>query len=163
MVPRGGWMPWAVSVTRACSRASLVSRARVCSRGCVRPVRSFLTARSLMPAAESHLTLDQRTGAPAPPPIQEADDSTLVEVLVGVMDVHDVHALETEPLETLIKRPQGPVVAEVEDWIESRDAGPGRLPIRTDLITTSVSGPTAISRSARFGTRRRSWMRSGSG
>ena len=57
--------------------------------------------------------------------------------------------------------PTGLTKAKYDSTIEKIKAA-GEFP--TDgSNTTSVSGVTAISRSARFGTRRRSWTSSGSG
>ena len=55
-----------------------------------------------------------------------ARDGVLV-VVVRVVDVQDVDAVETEPLEALLDRAEHPVVAEVEDRIQGRDASPDRL------------------------------------
>ena len=59
-------------------------------------------------------------------------------------------------------RPHGPDEGQVR-LDDREDQGRGGVFPQTDLNTTSVSGVTAISRSARFGTRRRSWKSSGSG
>src|SRR5258708_25455367 len=48
----------------------------------------------------------------------------LIEKVVGVVDVKDVHPLQSQAFQTRLERAHDPVVGEVENWIEGRRAKP---------------------------------------
>src|SRR5260370_14805859 len=58
----------------------------------------------------------------------------LIEKVVGVVDVEDVHPLQSQAFETRLERAHDPVVREVENWIEGRRAKPALVWLRRSAL-----------------------------
>src|SRR5258708_3568146 len=58
----------------------------------------------------------------------------LIEKVVGVVDVKDVHPLQSQAFQTRLERAHDPVVGEVENWIEGRRAKPALVWLRRSAL-----------------------------